>query len=216
MDELRVYVDALFARRGDTAENREMKEEIYGNLAARRDDLIAQGVPEAEAVRAAKAQLPSLDGVLGTVVRTHDFAAVRVYASPYVGNSSNTVNLFYHLPLGDVPARFEIEDDASLCVRYQAALAELDAAKVRRDLVYDSAAAFALIDNLSAVRYAFSDGSYTFTRAQMEAVLGVPLSGLRDGAAMHDQVQAQLEDTEFVASFYVLTQSRPVQAQPVD
>ena len=148
--------------------------------------------------------------------RTHDFAAVRVYASPYVGNSSNTVNLFYHLPLGDVPARFEIEDDASLCVRYQAALAELDAAKVRRDLVYDSAAAFALIDNLSAVRYAFSDGSYTFTRAQMEAVLGVPLSGLRDGAAMHDQVQAQLEDTEFVASFYVLTQSRPVQAQPVD
>ena len=85
---------------------------------------------------------------------------------------------------------------------------------MRRDLVYDSAAAFALIDNLSAVRYAFSDGSYTFTRAQMEAVLGVPLSGLRDGAAMHDQVQAQLEDTEFVASFYVLTQSRPVQAQP--
>ena len=54
MDELRAYVDALFARRGDTAENREMKEEIYGNLAARRDDLIAQGVPEAEAVRAAK------------------------------------------------------------------------------------------------------------------------------------------------------------------
>ena len=71
MDELRAYVDALFARRGDTAENREMKEEIYGNLAARRDDLIAQGVPEAEAVRAAKAQLPSLDGVLGTVVRVN-------------------------------------------------------------------------------------------------------------------------------------------------
>lgn len=51
MDELRAYVDALFARRGDTAENREMKEEIYGNLAARRDDLIAQSMPEAEAVR---------------------------------------------------------------------------------------------------------------------------------------------------------------------
>lgn len=69
MDELRAYVDALFARRGDTPENRDLKEEIYGNLAARRDDLIAQGVPEAEAVRAAKAQLPSIDGVLGTGVR---------------------------------------------------------------------------------------------------------------------------------------------------
>ncbi|MFR6424749.1 MAG: DUF4825 domain-containing protein [Oscillospiraceae bacterium] len=141
--------------------------------------------------------------------RTHDFAAVRVYASPYVGNSSNTVNLFYHLPLGDVPARFEIEDDASLCVRYQAALAELDAAKVRRDLVYDSAAAFALIDNLSAVRYAFSDGSYTFTRAQMEAVLGVPAAlrlwacagGAGRGADI--RLQAQLGGyREFVASFY--------------
>ena len=71
MDELRAYVDALFARRGDTPENRDLKEEIYGNLAARRDDLIAQGVPAAEAVRAAKAQLPSLDGVLGTGVCVH-------------------------------------------------------------------------------------------------------------------------------------------------
>lgn len=174
MDELRAYVDALFARRGDTAENREMKEEIYGNLAARRDDLIAQGMPETEAVRA--------------------------YASPYVGDISNTVNLFYHLPLGDVPARFEIGDDASLCVRYQAALADLDAAKVRRDLVYDSAAAFALIDNLSAVRYAFSDGGYVFTRAQMEAALGTPLSELCGGTAMHDRVQARLDDAEFLAA----------------
>lgn len=71
MDELRAYVDALFARRGDTPENRDLKEEIYGNLAARRDDLIAQGVSEPEAVRAAKAQLPSLDGVLGTGVRVY-------------------------------------------------------------------------------------------------------------------------------------------------
>lgn len=141
-----------------------------------------------------------------TDARTHDFVAVRTYASPYVGNISNTVNLFYHLPLGDVPARFEIGDDASLCVRYQAALAELDAAKARRDLVYDSAAAFALIDNLSAVCYEFSDGSYAFTRAQMEAALGAPLSELRDGAAMHDRVQARLGDVEFVASFYAQTQ----------
>lgn len=141
-----------------------------------------------------------------TNARTHDFAAVRTYASPYVGDNSNTVNLFSHLPLGDVPARFEIGDDASLCVRYQAALAELDAAKVRRDLVYDSAAAFALIDNLSAVTYAFSDGSYAFTRAQMEALLGAPLSALRDGTAMHDRVQARLDDADFVALFYAQAQ----------
>lgn len=151
--------------------------------------------------------LPAQERAAQTDARTHDFAAVRAYASPYVGNISNTVNLFYNLPLGDVPARFEIGDDASLCVRYQAALAELDAAKVRRGLVYDSAAAFALIDNLSAVCYEFTDGSYTFTRTQMETVLGAPLSALCDGAAMHDRVQARLEDAEFVASFYAQAKS---------
>lgn len=141
-----------------------------------------------------------------TDARTHDFSAVLAYASPYVGNNSNTVNLFYHLPLGDMPSRFEIENDARLCVRYQAAAAEIGTDKVRRDLIYDSAAAFALIDNLSVVCYEFSDGSYVFTRAQMEAVLGAPLSALRDGTAMHDRVQARLEDADFVAAFYAQTQ----------
>ena len=105
-----------------------------------------------------------------------------------------------------MPSRFEIENDARLCVRYQAAAAEIGTDKVRRDLIYDSAAAFALIDNLSVVCYEFSDGSYVFTRAQMEAVLGAPLSALRDGTAMHDRVQARLEDADFVAAFYAQTQ----------
>lgn len=142
-----------------------------------------------------------------TDARTHDFSAVAAYASPYVGDNSNTVNLFYHLPLGDAPAHFEIENDTQLRVRYQIAAAELGTDKVRRDLIYDSAAAFALIDNLDAVTYAFSDGSYAFTRAQMEAVLGAPLSALRDGTAMHDRVRARLDDADFVASFYAQTQS---------
>lgn len=141
-----------------------------------------------------------------TDARTHDFSAVLAYASPYVGDNSNTVNLFYHLPLGDMPSRFEIENDVRLCVRYQAAAAEIGTDKVRRDLIYDSAAAFALIDNLSVVCYEFSDGSYVFTRAQMEAVLGAPLSALRDGTAMHDRVQARLEDADFVVAFYAQTQ----------
>lgn len=141
-----------------------------------------------------------------TDARTHDFSAVLAYASPYVGDNSNTVNLFYHLPLGDVPSRFEIENDTQLHIRCQAAAAEIGTDKVQRDLIYDSAAAFALIDNLDAVTYTFSDGDYAFTRAQVEAVIGVPLSALCDGTAMYDRVQAQLEDADFVAAFYAQTQ----------
>ncbi len=142
-----------------------------------------------------------------TDARTHDFSAAAAYASPYVGDNSNTVNLFYHLPLGDAPAHFEIENDTQLRVRYQIAAAELGTDKVRRDLVYDSAAAFALIDNLDAVTYVFPDASYAFTRAQTEALLGAPLSALRDGTAMHDRVQARLDDADFVASFYAQPQT---------
>lgn len=142
-----------------------------------------------------------------TDARTHDFSAVLAYASPYVGDNSNTVNLFYHLPLGDVPSRFEIEEDTRLYVRYQASASEIGMDKVRRDLIYDSAAAFALIENLDAVTYVFSDGSYVFTRTQMETLLGAPLSALRGGTAMRDQVQARLEDADFVAAFFAQTQS---------
>ena len=55
--------------------------------------------------------------------------------------------------------------------------------------------------------YVFPDDSYAFTRAQTEALLGAPLSALRDGTAMHDRVQARLDDADFVASFYAQTQT---------
>lgn len=81
-------------------------------------------------------------------------------------------------------------------------------AQERQQAQQRAAQADARTHDFAAVHYELTDGSYTFTRAQMEAVLGVPPSELRDGAAMHDQVQARLEDTEFVASFYVQTQCR--------
>lgn len=213
MDELRAYVDALFARRGDTPENRDLKEEIYGNLAARRDDLIAQGVPEPEAVRAAKAQLPSLEGVLGTGVRVNaqQWRAARVQSLLL----ASVIFWVLTIPLLLVRtgaaclvafAAVAVFGVLYLCRRRGDPAAIMTVDTVQRDLVYDSAAAFALIDNLSAVTYAFSDGSYAFTRAQMEALLGAPLSALRDGTAMHDRVQARLDDADFVASFYAQAQ----------
>ena len=64
MNELRMYVEHLFQGKVLTAENIELKEEIYGNLVARYEDYLAQGLSEAEALTRTKASVPSIDDVL--------------------------------------------------------------------------------------------------------------------------------------------------------
>ena len=61
MNELRMYVEHLFEGKVLTSENIELKEEIYGNLVARYEDLIAGGATEDEALARTKESLKSLD-----------------------------------------------------------------------------------------------------------------------------------------------------------
>lgn len=63
MNELRMYVEHLFEGKVLTSENIELKEEIYGNLVARYEDLLSEGVDEAEALRRTKESIASLDDV---------------------------------------------------------------------------------------------------------------------------------------------------------
>lgn len=76
MNELRMYVEHLFEGRVLTPENIELKEEIYGNLVARYEDLLADGVDEAEALRRTKESMASVDDVLDGDVSDDDDAAV--------------------------------------------------------------------------------------------------------------------------------------------
>lgn len=64
MDELRNYVDGLFRHQHETTEIKELKEEIISNMTAKRSDLIAQGMGEAEATQKAKESLASIDGLV--------------------------------------------------------------------------------------------------------------------------------------------------------
>lgn len=67
MNELRMYVERLFQGKVLTTENIELKEEIYGNLVARYEDLIADGLDEDEALRRTKESITSIDDVLNSV-----------------------------------------------------------------------------------------------------------------------------------------------------
>lgn len=134
---------------------------------------------------------------------THDISAIEDFKNPYVGNASNTANLFYSLPLGNVSMEFQIDSETcALTVHYQDTVEKIGEEKVRRDLIYNSAAAMAAVDNLSAITYEFSGDSYSFDREQMETVLGAPLSELLDQEAWSENVQSRLSSTEFVKQFY--------------
>lgn len=64
MKELERYVKQLFRQQADTAEMRDLKEEILSNMQAQKADLMAQGLSEDEAIRQVKNSLPSLDGLV--------------------------------------------------------------------------------------------------------------------------------------------------------
>lgn len=64
MNEIRMYVEHLFEGKVLTAEMIELKEEIYGNLVARYEDLIAEGVEPGDALARTKESMTSIDDVL--------------------------------------------------------------------------------------------------------------------------------------------------------
>ena len=81
MNELRMYVEHLFEGRVLTAEMIELKEEIYGNLVARYEDLIAQGVDVEVALEQAKASFMDIEDVLEEESRHDEGEAEEAFAS---------------------------------------------------------------------------------------------------------------------------------------
>lgn len=134
---------------------------------------------------------------------THDIGNVLKYRSKYIGDSSNMANLFYSLPLNNVSMKFEIDShDCSLTVNYLNTVWNIGEAKVQRDLVYNSAASFSLIDNLTKITYEFSGKSYSVTRSQFETAFGTPLSSLLNQKVWNEKIQSKLNDPAFVKKFY--------------
>lgn len=134
---------------------------------------------------------------------THDIESVLDYKSAYIGDNSNDANLFYHLPLNRVPMKFLINsNDCSLTVNYLDTVWNIGEDKVHRDLIYNSAAAMALIDNLKKITYEFSGVTFVFTREEIQSSFGNDLQSLLNKEAWNKNIQNKLKDSDFVSSFY--------------
>lgn len=134
---------------------------------------------------------------------THDITSIETFKSPYIGDASNTANLFGALPLNNISMEFEIDSEAcALTVNYLDTVRNIGEEKVQRDLVYNSVAAMAAIDNLSEITYHFSGESESFSRKQMEEVFGSPLSALLEQERWNKEVQGKLNSDDFVKQFF--------------
>jgi len=80
-------------------------------------------------------------------------------------------------------------EDCILTVNYLDTVWNIGEEKVQRDLLYNSVAAMAAIDNLSGITYNFSGDSYSFTRKQIEDVFGTPLSNLLKQEKWSEKIQ---------------------------
>lgn len=165
MNEIRMYVEHLFEGRMLTAENIELKEEIYGNLVARYEDYVAGGMDPAEALEKTKASMSSIDDVIegeddvretaradnGDAAKA-DTAETTVLPNAAVAKGSSpaqpgTVGETVTMPVAGAPlppAGFEGEVDEDVASVSSSANAAAPKGKRTRNIIIAAAAGFAL------------------------------------------------------------------------
>ena len=165
MNEIRMYVEHLFEGRMLTAENIELKEEIYGNLVARYEDYVAGGMDPVEALEKTKASMSSIDDVIEGVddvretaradngdAAKADTAETTVLPNAAVAKGSlpaqpGTVGETVAMPVAGAPlppAGFEGEVDEDVASVSSSANAAAPKGKRTRNIIIAAAAGFAL------------------------------------------------------------------------
>lgn len=135
---------------------------------------------------------------------THDISVIEDYKSPYIGDANNAANLFHSLPLSQLSMKFQIDSETcALTVYYFDYVDSIGEEAIQRNLIYNSVAAMAAIDNLSGITYEFLDDTYSFSRTQIEAVFGPALPDLlADSQTWDERVQGKLRSNDFVGQFF--------------
>lgn len=134
---------------------------------------------------------------------THDFKRLFKYKTQYMGDSSNIINLNYSLPLGNISRTNEINSDKlEYIINYKESVSNIGEEKVKTDLIYNATANFALIDNLEAITFNFTDSSYKITRDDVEDWYKVDVASLADETKWSKEVQEKLREKNYVDEFW--------------
>ncbi|MFJ5714443.1 DUF4825 domain-containing protein [Neobacillus sp. NPDC093127] len=130
---------------------------------------------------------------------THDLENIIPYRFLYMGNASNMINLFNHLPLNEVEKDFELKSDAfTIIVHYHQSVSEIGTSLVNQSIIYNSTAAFALIRNLEKIEYSFPDQSFEVKRKNVEGLYDEFYKLTKSKTVWEKQVRNPLKDKEYI------------------
>ncbi len=131
--------------------------------------------------------------------RTHDLNSILKFKSKYMGDASNLINLFYSLPLNDIPMTFQLYPDKLVVeIDYKSGISNIGEQKVKEAIIYNSTASFALIDNLQGLVYNFQDKHYSITRNNVEKFYGTKCNLLLEENCWKESVEKPLNDSKYV------------------
>lgn len=134
---------------------------------------------------------------------THDLSSILEYKNKYMENASNISNLFHHLPLSNVGMNFELfPDNLEIEVNYKDTVWNIGEERVKSSLLYNSTAAFALIDNLKIIDYNFSGTSYQVKRADIESLYS-NFNKILEKENWSNYVQSKMNDLQYVEDTFL-------------
>lgn len=129
---------------------------------------------------------------------THDLESILPYKNKYMGATSNLV-MFNHLPLSDLKRTFQLRPEKfTIEIHYEEKTTDIEAKLFEQAMLYNSVAAFALVDNLQTVEYRFSDTTVVATRVAIQGLFGEDLASLLTKEKWRTGVQDKLRDDQFV------------------
>ena len=122
----------------------------------------------------------------------HNFENVLEFESKYMGDASNTSAFFQLLPLNEYKGSIEMDPDRfSLIVHYEASISDLGE-KAEQAFLYNTTAAFLMLENLKTVELQFHDDSYKVNRENVEKWFGEEFETLIDPDVFKEKVQKPL------------------------
>lgn len=132
---------------------------------------------------------------------THVLEEVLPFEHAYMGDSSNINELFSALPLNKYKGTLEMDADTfTLIVNYTSTVEGIEK-QAKQAVIYNTTAAFTLIENLETVNMRFEDQSYIVTRDHVEKWFGTTLIDFKEPEVFKQKVQDHL--TEDIDSWLV-------------
>ncbi|MEK3733980.1 DUF4825 domain-containing protein [Paenibacillus sp. FSL M8-0334] len=136
---------------------------------------------------------------------THHIEPTVAYASPYMGDAGNLINLNASLPFRNIGRTFQLYPEVLTAeIRYQTAAGDTEPHKLKEILLYNATANFVMIDNLEKLKFVFEDETvFVADRELVESWYGEEgsLSVLRDAEVWEEQVRDRLRDADYVRNF---------------